>query len=160
MKYTTLIFLLVIFLFCSCVSKNHTAVDNTVNFGNESINKIQNNPKIAEKESIQKKNNSANKTEIIPFKILEYGVYGKNEKTFNSYVSNNKTIIEVHSGKKPTIGYGIEITKIVRLEKNNTIVVYVNETSPNQQGSMVIQSPYEVVEVNGSYENVVFLENR
>lgn len=159
MKYSVLIFLSVLFLLCGCVSKSHT-VDNIVNFGNEGINKIQNNSKIDEKESMQEKNNNTNKTEIVPFKILEYGVYGKSEKTFISYVLDNKTIIEVHSGKKPTIGYGIEVTKIVRLGKNNTIVVYINETSPTQHGSMIIQSPYEVVEINGSYENVMFLENR
>jgi hypothetical protein len=101
-------------------------------------------------------NNNINTS--VNYEILEYGKFGsQTSKTFYSYVdkSKNKTIIVIFAGKKP-VNCNIKITKIV---KNCTgLTVYVNESMDN--GTMLITSPYIVVSVNGSYNDVKFIEKR
>ena len=57
-------------------------------------------------------------------------------------------------GEKPTTGYSVRITKIIKHKEK--LIVYVNESCKGEVHAMVITSPYEIVEVNGTYDNVVF----
>ena len=69
-------------------------------------------------------------------------------------IKDDKTIIEVYLGEKPTTGYSVRITKIIKHKEK--LIVYVNESCKGEVHAMVITSPYEIVEVNGTYDNVVF----
>ena len=70
---------------------------------------------------------------------------------------NEKMLIAVFQGQKPTGSYEIEITKII--ERENEIVVQVKETSPdtNCAADAVITSPYHIVEIEKSSKPVRFI---
>ncbi|WP_292459300.1 hypothetical protein [Methanothermococcus sp.] len=103
-------------------------------------------------------NNTNNKCEnkhptYIEYNIIEYGKYGEQDKKYYcSYTSinKNKTIIAVYAGKKP-VDYNIK-------NSNNSITVYINKSVQNNS-SMLITSPYVIVEVDGIFKDVKFVDN-
>lgn len=107
-------------------------------------------------------NNTNVKTKLpisIEYDIVEYGKYGKQDKEYYyNYIDKckNKTIIAIYGGKKP-IDYNIEITKIVK-NSNNSIMVYINKSIQNNN-TILITSPYIIVEVNGIFENIKYIDN-
>ncbi|AEF95570.1 protease complex subunit PrcB family protein [Methanotorris igneus] len=133
-------------LLCGCIENETIDQDSNSNLSDM----INNTNKINLNET---KNLQENIT--IPFEIIEMGMFGKEKsRRFIHYIKNNKTVIEVYLGEKPNTGYSISITKIIK--HNDKLIVYVNESYREGVHAMVITSPYEIVEVNGTYDNVVF----
>ena len=69
---------------------------------------------------------------------------------------NDEMVIAVFQGSHSTGGYAIEITKIV--EKENSVEVFVKETSPSPD-SMVTQAftqPYHIVKTKRVDKEVIF----
>ena len=112
--------------------------------------------------SINNTNNTNARTKhpiSIEYNIIEYGKYGEQDKKYYyNYIDKhkNKTIIAVYAGKKP-IDYNIKITKIIK-NSNNSITVYINKSVQNNS-SMLITSPYVIVEVSGIFKDVKFIDN-
>ena len=69
---------------------------------------------------------------------------------------NDEMVIAVFQGSQSTGGYAIEITKIV--EKENSVEVFIKETSPSPD-SMVTQAftqPYHIVKTKRVDKEVIF----
>ncbi|AEH06674.1 hypothetical protein [Methanothermococcus okinawensis] len=141
------------------INNKNITIKNSSNFG---YNRALNGNKNVDKNNKNKDtySNCNNLPIPINYTILEYGQYGKYDKKYYcSYIDNRKntTIICVYGGKKPNY-YSIKIAKIIK-NSNEDITVYVSSTVQNNN-SIVITSPYEIVEVNGIYKNVKFIDTR
>jgi len=145
-----LIFLILVTLFSGCMS------DVNINQNNDSkvvTNTSSENPNI-EVESVFE--NSSNLTSI-PFKVLEFGIYGDTYKHYESKLEGNKTIIEVYMGKKLGIAYSIEVVSVYK--EDDKLIVIVEETEPEDYSNRIVVYPYEIIEVDGQYKNVEFKNN-
>ena len=139
------------------VFDNNTTLYNPTTFDNNGTNNIN-----LYNGSNNKNNNHKNKTyikypKIINYSILEYGKYSKEDREYYyGYMdkSRNKTIIFIYGGKRP-VDYSINIVKIVK-NNNNDVSIYVERalSSPSNTNDFIITSPYIVLEINGTIENI------
>lgn len=67
---------------------------------------------------------------------------------------NDEMIIAVFQGSRPTGGYNIEITGII--EKENSIEVFIKETSPVGIVTLVLTQPYHIVKIKKADKEVIF----
>ena len=93
----------------------------------------------------------------IPFKVLEFGIYGDTYKHYGSKIEGNKTVIEVYMGKKLGIDYSIEVISVYK--EDDKLIVIVEETEPEDYSNRIVVYPYEIIEVDGQYKNVGFKSN-
>jgi len=145
-----LIFLILVTLFSGCMS------DANINQNNDSnivTNTSSENPNI-EVESVFE--NSSNLTSI-PFKVLEFGIYGDTYKHYESKIEGNNTIIEVYMGKKLGIDYSIEVVSVYK--EDDKLIVIVKETEPEDYSNRIVVYPYEIIEIAGQYKTVEFKNN-
>ncbi|WP_423792701.1 protease complex subunit PrcB family protein [Methanocaldococcus indicus] len=149
MKY--LIVLLIFLLLTGCV--NNTTIEknnNSIiyNYNNKDINK---NTTITINNTI--KNDIISKKNIVKnlsYKILSFGYWGEKEKRNYYYYKDNKTIIVINLGEKPSGGYKIKVLNITLI--NNTANVYYRVVPPKDFAITVITYPYIKLEINGIYK--------
>lgn len=146
-----LIFLILVTLFSGCIS------DVNINQNNDSnivTNTSSENPNIEVEKNVFE--NSSNVTSI-PFKILEFGIYGDTYKHYESNIEGNKTVIEVYRGKKLGMDYSIEVSSVYK--EDDKLIVIVEEIEPEDYSNRIVVYPYEIIEVDGQYKNVEFKNN-
>lgn len=154
-------------LYNTSTYNNAISLYNTTTFDNNGTNYtalyIKSNNENNKLNNLSSKNNShKNKTyikypKIINYTILEYGKYSKEDREYYySYIDKlrNKTIIFIYGGKRP-VDYSINIVKIVK-SSNNSASIYVERLlpSPSNTDDFIITSPYIVLEINGTIENI------
>ncbi|EHP87437.1 protease complex subunit PrcB family protein [Methanotorris formicicus] len=150
-----LVILILVVLLCGCIGDKTTDTPSVPKNNVAKTDTNQNN--IVPNETQNITNETKIPSEVpIPFEIVEMGIFGKEEHgKYIHYTKDNKTIIELYMGKKPTAGYSISISKITK--KNDKLLVYINESYREEGNAMVVTSPYVIAEVNGTYDNVVFV---
>ncbi len=161
-KFLVILSFISILCMCSCVN-NKTYLNDIYNLNNGNENKdivIEDNKLDLNINSSLNINHTMNHSmnHTIHYEIIKYGKFGnRDDKFFYSYIdkSDNSTIIMIFTGKKP-VDYHIKITKILR-NSGNSITVYINKTA--DYNNRIITSPYIIVKVNGTYDNVKFIEN-
>ncbi|MBA2868228.1 protease complex subunit PrcB family protein [Methanococcus maripaludis] len=154
MKYSFIFLISVILVFSGCIEDNGTAESDNSNetlFLNHTSSE---NPNIEVELNDVFESGNGSEIESISFKILEFGIYGDSYKHDGSRITGDKTVIEVYMGKKLGSDNIIEINSI-SLE-NGVLIVYVEEITPENISDRAIVYPYEIVEVNGIYNNVEF----
>ncbi|MBA2839873.1 hypothetical protein HNP87_000385 [Methanococcus maripaludis] len=154
MKYSFIFLISVILVFSGCIEDNGTAKSTNSNetlFLNHTSSE---NPNIEVELNNGFESDKGSEIESISFKILEFGIYGDSYKHYESNITGDKTVIEVYMGKKLGSDNIIEINSI-NLE-NDVLIVYVEEITPETISDRAIVYPYEIVEVNGIYNNVEF----
>lgn len=157
-KFLVILSFISILCMCSCVNNKTPLNDvNNLNKGDDNKGIIVGDNKLdLNTNSSLNINQTMNYT--MHYEIIEYGKFGnRDDKFFYRYVdkSNNSTFIMIFAGKKP-VDCHIEITKILR-NSRNSIIVYINKTA--DYNNRIITSPYIVVKVNGTYNNVKFIED-
>lgn len=151
MKYSFIFLISAVLIFSGCMGDNITTGSNeTLMLNNTSSENP--NIEVGLNNSFDSDNNS--EIESVSFKILEFGIYGDSYKHYESSIDGDKTVIEVYMGKKLGSENIIEINSI-NLE-NGVLIVYVEEITPETISDRAIVYPYEIVEVNGIYNNVEF----
>lgn len=154
MKYSFIFLISVILIFSGCIEENGT---NDQNNSNETLflnNTSSENPNIEVELNNSFESDNSSEIESISFKILEFGIYGDSYKHYESSITGDKTVIEVYMGKKLGSDNIIEINSIN--SENGVLIVYVEEITPETVSDRAIVYPYEIVEVNGLYNNVEF----
>ncbi|MBB6401198.1 hypothetical protein HNP92_000483 [Methanococcus maripaludis] len=154
MKYSFIFLISVILVFSGCIEDGGTTESDNSNetlFLNHTSSE---NPNIEVELNDVFESDNGSEIESISFKILEFGIYGDSYKHYESSITGDKTVIEVYLGKKLGSDNIIEINSI-NLE-NGVLIVYVEEITPETISDMAIVYPYEIVEVNGIYNNVEF----
>lgn len=154
MKYSFIFLISVILIFSGCIEDNRNKDPNNSNETLFSNNTSSENPNIEVELNNSFESNNSSEIESISFKILEFGIYGDSYKHYKSSINGDKTVIEVYMGKKLGSDNIIEINSI-NLE-NGVLIVYVEEITPETVSNRAIVYPYEIVEVNGIYNNVEF----
>ncbi|MBB6067094.1 protease complex subunit PrcB family protein [Methanococcus maripaludis] len=154
MKYSFIFLISVILIFSGCIEDNSTKDPNNSNETLFLNNTSSENPNIEVELNNSLKSDNSSEIESISFKILEFGIYGDSYKHYENSINGDKTVIEVYLGKKLGSDNIIEINSI-NLE-NGVLIVYVEEITPETVSDRAIVYPYEIVEVNGTYNNVEF----
>ncbi|MBA2861310.1 protease complex subunit PrcB family protein [Methanococcus maripaludis] len=151
MKYSFIFLISAILIFSGCIEDNITTESNGTSLLNNTSSE---NPNIEVEADDSSESKNSSEIGSIPFKVLEFGIYGDSYKHYESNVKDDKTVIEVYMGKKLGSDNIIEINSI-KLE-NGVLIVNVEEITPETISDRVIVYPYEIVEVNGIYNNVEF----
>ncbi|WP_231288454.1 protease complex subunit PrcB family protein [Methanococcus maripaludis] len=151
MKYSFIFLISAVLIFSGCIENNITTESNETLFLNNTSSK---NPNIGVELNNGTESDDSSEIESISFKILEFGIYGDSYKHYESSIIGDKTIIEVYMGKKLGSDNIIEIN-LIKL-KNGVLIVYIEEITPETISDRAIVYPYEIVEVNGIYNNVEF----